>query len=254
MLDSVLRTFLAALSIVVIDLTLSGDNAIVIGMAAHRLPPRQRRLAILFGAGGAIVLRVTFTSMAAVLLFVPMLRAIGGLILIWIALKLLRDESAEEGGDYKSANSLLEAVRIIILADVVMSLDNILAVGGASHGSIPLLIFGLLLSMPIVMLGSSILAAMMSRLGWLVYVGACVLAWTSTEMILEDDVVGRYLPQGELSVVVGTLLVLALLALLTLRERRRRPASASAEAAPPAGPSGDGQDPALPGAPLHGLK
>ena len=122
----------------------------------------------------------------------------------------------------KTANSLPEAIRVIILADVVMSLDNILAVGGASHGNIELLAFGLLLSMSIVMLGSGILAALMSRLGWLVYVGAGVLAWTSAQMILEDDIVGPHLPQGELWVIAFTLLLIAFLAALTLRDRRAR--------------------------------
>ncbi len=228
--DSFLHLFLAALSIVVIDLTLSGDNAIVIGMAAHRLPPKQRRIAIFFGAAGAIVLRVTFAALATYLLMVPLLRAVGGAVLIWIASKLLRQQVDEETGGHREANTLVEAIRIIVLADVVMSLDNILAVGGAAHGSVALLAFGLLMSMPLIMLGSGLLASIMSKLGWLVYVGAGVLAWTSAQMILEDDIVGKYLPQGELSVVVGTLLIGAILGVLWLRDRSGRPVTHSSAA------------------------
>jgi YjbE family integral membrane protein len=190
-----LQLVAAALSIVIIDLTLSGDNAVVIGMAAHRLPARQRRLAVVLGAGGAVGLRVIFTGLAALLLDIPLLKAAGGLVLAWIAYKLLREEEEEAGPSHKHGESLADAVRIIVLADVVMSLDNILAVGGASHGNLQLLLFGLALSMPIVMFGSSVLAALMSRLHWLVYLGAAVLAWTSGQMIVEDELLGRLFPE-----------------------------------------------------------
>ena len=219
-----LGTLAAALSIVVIDLTLSGDNAVVIGMAAHRLPPRQRRLAVVFGASGAIGLRVLFTALAALLLGVPLLQAAGGLVLAWIAYKLLRQEQEETGTSPKHGESLMEAVRIIILADVVMSLDNILAVGGAAHGSIPLLLFGLALSMPIVMFGSSLLASLMNRLHWLVYLGAAVLAWTSGQMVLDDRLVGPYFPD-HWSVRVGLpILVAAVVVAASVHRRRSRPA------------------------------
>lgn len=219
-----LGTLAAALSIVVIDLTLSGDNAVVIGMAAHRLPPRQRRLAVVFGASGAIGLRVLFTALAALLLGVPLLQAAGGLVLAWIAYKLLRQEQEETGTSPKHGESLMEAVRIIILADVVMSLDNILAVGGAAHGSIPLLLFGLALSMPIVMFGSSLLASLMNRLHWLVYLGAAVLAWTSGQMVLDDRLVGPYFPD-HWSVRVGLpILVAAVVVAVSVHRRRSRPA------------------------------
>ncbi len=181
----------AIFSIVVIDLVLSGDNAVVIGMAARNLPPDQRRRAIILGAGGAIGLRVLFTALVAVLLGIPLLQAAGGLLLLWIALKLLRDQ--RQGHDVKEGGSLFEAVRTIILADVVMSLDNILAVGGAAHGSLPLLLFGLALSMPLILFGSSLVATLMNRFAWLVYLGAGVLAYTAAEMILEDPVVMSWL-------------------------------------------------------------
>jgi YjbE family integral membrane protein len=186
----------AILSIVIIDLVLSGDNAVVIGMASRRLPPEQRRKAIIFGAIGAIGLRVTFTAMVAILLGIPFLQAIGGVMLVWIAFKLLRQEHDE--ANVREGANLFDAVRTIIIADVIMSLDNILAVGGAAHGNLWLLLFGLALSMPIIMFGSNLVATLMNRLPWLVYLGSAVLAFTAGEMIFEDPIVGRYLPHSAL--------------------------------------------------------
>ena len=186
----------AVFSIVIIDLVLSGDNAVVIGMASRRLPPEQRRKAIIFGAAGAIGLRVTFTAMVAILLGIPLLQAIGGVVLVWIAFKLLRQEHDE--ANVREGANLFEAVRTIIIADVIMSLDNILAVGGAAHGNLWLLLFGLALSMPIIMFGSNLVATLMTRLPWLVYLGSAVLAYTAGEMIFEDPIVGRYLPHNAL--------------------------------------------------------
>ena len=175
------------LSIVVIDLVLSGDNAVVIGMAARRLSEVNRRRAIIFGGAGAIGLRVLFTAMAALLLGVPYLQAIGGVLLLWIAYRLLRPE--DHGAHVSEASSLAEAIRTIILADVVMSLDNILAVGGAAHGDVRLLLFGLILSIPIILFGSELVARLLGRFPILVYVGAFVLIQTAIGMIFEDDVV-----------------------------------------------------------------
>lgn len=184
----------AILSIVVIDLVLSGDNAVVIGMASRRLSPVQRRRAIVLGAAGAIGLRVAFTALAAVLLGIPLLQAVGGAMLAWIAFRLLRQEHSEQV--VQEGASLFEAVQTIILADVIMSLDNILAVGGAAHGNLALLLFGLALSMPIIMFGSNLVAMLMNRLPWLVYLGAAILAYTAGEMIFSDRIVGRYLPHN----------------------------------------------------------
>jgi YjbE family integral membrane protein len=183
----------AILSIVIIDLVLSGDNAVVIGMAARRLSPEQRHRAIIAGAAGAIVLRVLFTVLAAVLLGVPLLQGIGGLVLLWIAYTLLRQEE-ESAHEIKSGSTLFEAIRTIILADVVMSLDNILAVGGTAHGNLPLLLFGLALSMSLIMFGSNLVASLMHRIPWLIYLGAAILIYTATDMIFNDPIVGRFLP------------------------------------------------------------
>lgn len=175
------------LSIIVIDLVLSGDNAVVIGMAARRLSPENRRRAIIFGGGGAVVLRILFTAMAALLLGVPFLQATGGVLLLYIAFKLIRPQHHE--AHVSEAGSLREAIKTIVLADVVMSLDNILAVGGAAHGHLGLLLFGLMLSIPILLLGSEMVARLLGRLPILVYVGAIVLIWTAVSMILEDDLI-----------------------------------------------------------------
>lgn len=182
----------ALFTIIVADLLLSGDNAVVIGMAARRLPPRQRRWAIIIGAGGAIGLRVFFTAIVTVLLGIPLLQAIGGVLLIWIAYRLLRQD--DEGHDVKAGSNLAEAVRTIILADVIMSFDNILAVGAAAQGHIGYLLFGLALSMPLILFGSSLISTLLNRLPWLAYVGSAVLVYAAVELILEDPLVSPLLP------------------------------------------------------------
>lgn len=187
------ETLSAIAAIVVIDLVLSGDNAVVIGMAAHRLPPEQRQRARFYGTAGAIGLRVLFTAMAAILLGIPLLQLIGGALLVWIAIKLLRSEGGGGPGNIKAADTQFEAIRTIIIADVVMSLDNILAVGGVAHGSLYLLGFGLLLSMPIIMWGSGLVSAALDRLSWLAYVGSGVLAWTAGSMMMHDGYVKTWL-------------------------------------------------------------
>ncbi len=180
----------ALISIIIIDLVLSGDNAVVIGMAASRLPPAQRRKAIIWGGAGAVGLRMFFTVLAALLLDIPLLQAIGAFLLLYIAFKLLKP--VESHHEIQAAGSLREALQTIILADVVMSLDNILAVGGAAHGHLGLLIFGLALSVPILLFGSSIIARAIDRYPVLNYIGSGILVVTATRMFLEDDVVHDY--------------------------------------------------------------
>lgn len=175
----------AILSIIIIDLVLSGDNAVVIGMAARSLSTENRRKAIIFGGAGAIGLRILFTAVATVLLGIPYLQAIGGVLLFYIAFKLLKPQGSEHG-DAKEAGSLREAVQTIILADVVMSLDNILAVAGAARGDIRLLMFGLLLSIPIILFGSELVARLLGRFSALLYLGAFVLVHAAVTMILQD--------------------------------------------------------------------
>jgi YjbE family integral membrane protein len=179
----------AAVGIVFLNLILSGDNAVVIAMAARQLPDSQRKLAVIFGTAGAIVLRVGLTVVAAELLSVPLIEAVGGMLLVWIAWRLLKeDESCGTG--HKQGDCLRDAVQIMIVADAAMSMDNVLAIAGAAHGNVPLLVFGLVLSMPIVMFVGTVLASVMNRLPWVAYVGAAVLAWVSAQMILDDHVIG----------------------------------------------------------------
>jgi YjbE family integral membrane protein len=180
----------AALSIILIDLVLSGDNAVVIGMAAHRLPPRQRRFAILFGAGAAIVLRIGLTAVATILLQLPWIRLIGGALLLWIGVKLLKEEEEVHEGTGGSER-LIEAISTIVVADVVMSVDNILGVAAAAHGDIGLLVFGLILSMVIMLAGGSLIANMIDKFWWLVYLGSAVILWTGAEMMFADPFIAH---------------------------------------------------------------
>jgi YjbE family integral membrane protein len=191
------------LSIIVIDLVLSGDNAVVIAMATRRLAPAARRRAILFGAGAAIALRVACTALVAVLLGIPLLQAVGGLLLLWIAYKLLLHR--EQAHAVSEGGTLGEAVRTIILADAVMSLDNMLAVGGVAHGNLALLLFGLGFSMPILIFASGLIAHMLNRLPWLLYLGSAILAYTAAGMLLDDPLVQPYLPNTDAFAWVGTL-------------------------------------------------
>jgi YjbE family integral membrane protein len=181
------------LRIVIIDLALSGDNAVVIGMAAHRLPPKQRRQAILIGGGAAIGLRIVLTIIAAFLLLVPGLELVGGLLLIWIGFRLLEQEEESHEG-VKVASNMKEAVTTILVADFIMSTDNVLGVAGASEGNVALLLFGLILSMAILMFMGNLVADLLNRFWWLAYVGSAVIAWTGTLMVIKDPLIARYLP------------------------------------------------------------
>lgn len=184
--------WVAVLSIVMMDMVLAGDNAVVIAMAARQLPAHLQQRAILIGAAGAVVVRIVLTLIAAEILTIPLLQAAGGVILIPIAIKLLlpkRDEIREKRSD----GGIRAAVQTIIIADVVMSLDNILAVAGAANGSFILVIFGLAVSIPIVIGGSTILSRLMSRFPWLVTLGAAILGYTAGSMIIADRIVGAHL-------------------------------------------------------------
>jgi YjbE family integral membrane protein len=175
--------------IIIINLVLSGDNAVVIGMAARRLPARERRIAIVLGGLIAIVLRIVLTVLAARLLQLSGLRIGGGILLIWIGFKLLKEEEAAEG--VKAATSMRDAVMTILVADLVMSTDNVLGVAAASHNNDVLLIFGLVGSMAIILGMGSIVANLINRFAWLSYVGAAVIIWTGALMIFDDPVIAR---------------------------------------------------------------
>jgi YjbE family integral membrane protein len=204
------------LQIVILDLTLAGDNALVIALAVRKLPPKQQWQGRIWGTFGAVALRVLFIAIISVLLRVPLLQAIGGVLLLWIAVKLLSQEGhGEAEHSVRQGTSLLEAIWIIIVADVVMSLDNVLAISGAAHGDMTLVIFGVALSIPIVIWGSGLLARLMARLWWIVDIGAAILGWVAGEMILGDRVVQEWLGGHPTPVVTravqGTLAILVIL-------------------------------------------
>ncbi|MFL5264907.1 MAG: TerC family protein [Anaeromyxobacteraceae bacterium] len=174
-------------SIVLIDLLLAGDNAVVIAMAVRNLPREQRRTGILVGAAAAVVLRVALTFFVAQLLVMPFVKLAGGVLILWIAMKLFMGEGeAGEEGDARRATGVWDAVKLVVVADVTMSLDNMLAVGGASHGNLSLLVFGLALSIPFIVFTSDLLARLMGRFPVIVYAGAAILGKVAAEMILTD--------------------------------------------------------------------
>jgi YjbE family integral membrane protein len=181
---------LSALSIVLIDLLLAGDNALVIAMAVRSLPARERRIGTICGAAVAVVLRVALTTVAARVLTVEYLQLAGGLLVIWIAVKVLRD-ACDPPDASPSPKRFLEAIWYIVAADLTMSTDNILAIAGASHGNFLLILFGLALSIPFVVLSSNLLADLMDRYPWTIYMGAAVLGWVGGEMILGDPFIVR---------------------------------------------------------------
>ncbi len=180
------------LSIILIDLILAGDNAVVIAMAVRSLPPKQRKRGITIGALGAVVLRVILTFIAAQLLTLSLVKFLGGALITWIAVKLFV-EGAPEDKFQRQANTLGQAVVTVIIADLVMSTDNILAVAGASQGNVFLLIFGLGLSIPFVVFTANLLSMLMDRYPIIVYLGALVLGRVAGEMVITDPLVHRLL-------------------------------------------------------------
>ena len=181
--------FSALLAIVVIDLVLAGDNAIVIAMAARNLPAHLQKKAIVWGAVGAIAVRSAMTLVVVYLLKIPGLMLIGGLLLVWIAYKLLTPAKDEDGGHNNASTSFWGAMKTIVIADAVMGLDNVLAVAGASHGSYVLVVLGLLISIPIVIWGSTQILKLVERYPSITYIGAGVLAWTAAKMMISEPMV-----------------------------------------------------------------
>ncbi len=180
-------TVINILRIIGIDIVLAGDNAVVIALACRSLPPRQRMAGIILGAGVAVLLRIFFTVIIQYLLEVQWLKLIGGFLLFWIAIKLLTSEEGHEDG-VKSGTSLFEAVRIVAIADLVMSLDNMLAIAAAAGGNTYLIIFGLALSIPLVVAGSTLIMTLLTRFPILVWGGAALLGWIAGELIATEPV------------------------------------------------------------------
>ncbi|WP_432774570.1 TerC family protein [Brevibacillus gelatini] len=184
--------WLGLVHIFMIDLVLSSDNAVIIGMACRGLPPRERSRAVLYGTMGAVVLRIVLTGVTTWMLDIPLVKAIGGGLLLWIAVKLMVSNE-EETTEVAQNQTIGQAVKTIILADFVMSLDNVLAVGGAAHGDLWLVLLGLGMSIPLLMWGSAWVARLMNRFPGLVIIGGGVLAFTAVDMCLEDPYVWKWI-------------------------------------------------------------
>ena len=177
--------WIGLVKIVWINIILSGDNAVVIALAARSLPPHQQQKAVLFGSGAAVVLRIVLTVVAAKLLALPYLQIAGGLLLLYIGVQLFGDED-EDDGEAKEYGTLMAAVRTILIADLVMSLDNVIAVAAAAQGSMVLLILGLAISIPLVIFGSTLMIKLMERFPIIVMVGAALIGWVGGETIVSD--------------------------------------------------------------------
>lgn len=183
--------WLSVLQIVWIDILLSGDNAVVIALACRSLPEHQRRIGILLGAGTAVALRIIFAFVISYLLSVPFLRIIGGLLLLWIAIKLVQGEG-DEGHQVGESDTLWKAVGTIAMADAVMSLDNVVAIAAASKGHAELFVFGLLLSIPLIVAGASLITTLIQRFPLVIWAGAALLGWIAGEMIVTDPFVAEH--------------------------------------------------------------
>ena len=220
------------LKIVLIDLALAGDNALVIALAVRTLPKRQQFLGRIWGTVGAVGLRLLFIGIITHLLRIPLLQAVGGLLLIWIAIKLVRQSDGGGDGHVRHGTTLPEAVWIIIVADVVMSLDNVIGVAGAAEGDMRLVVFGIALSIPIVVWGSGVLATLMNRYPWIILLAGGILGEVAGKMLVHDHfVVSRV---GDVPDVVEWALRLGLAGAIMLigwLTARRRAAAAGGEAA-----------------------
>lgn len=209
--------FSALLSIIVIDLVLAGDNAIVIGLAARTLPKEQQKKVILWGTAGAIIIRILATLAVVWLLKIPGLLLIGGVLLVWIAYKLL---SEDKGHDVKPSENFWAAIKTIIIADALMGLDNVLAIAGASHGDFSLVVIGLLVSVPIVVWGSTLILKWVDRFPIIITIGAGVLAYTAAKMITDEKFLKGFFEDNPL--LKWGLIVLTVISVLVFGTMKKR--------------------------------
>ncbi len=214
--------WIAVLQIILIDILLSGDNAVVIALACRNLPPRQRRLGIFWGVAGAIILRVTLTFFAVALLAIPYLKIVGAVLLLWIGVKLIQPQDDGDGHEIRAGENLFGAIRTIIIADLVMSLDNVIAVAAAARDSLFLLIFGLVLSIPLMVWASQLILRLMDRFPSIIIAGGALLGWVGLSMavhdpVVRDWVVARAAWLNWAAPVAGAVVVVAVGKLLSLR-------------------------------------
>ena len=218
--------WVAALEIIVINILLSGDNAVVIALACRNLPDRQRRWGVFWGAIGAIVLRIILTFFAVSLLELSWLKVIGGVLLVWIGIKLIAEDEGDGEHEVKASDRLLAAVRTVIVADVVMSIDNVLGVAAAAHGSLLLLIFGLVLSVPLVIGGAQLIMRLIERYPILIIAGGGLLGYVAGELIVEDSAIVGWVASHAAwlhwaAPIIGVALVIGLAKLLQRRHAAR---------------------------------
>lgn len=215
-------------SILLANIVLSGDNAVVIAMAARTLKPEQRSKAIFWGSAAAIVMRIILTVVAIQLLSMPYLKMVGAILLVYIGVDLLKGEDDEDGEGHE-INGMMAAIRTILIADLVMSLDNVLAVAAAAKGNLPLLVLGLLISIPLIIFGATLLTKVMERFPIIITIGAALLGFLAGEMLMTDPAVSNYFGvMSEQTVtfagILGAVLVVALGTYLTKRKRATPPA------------------------------
>ncbi|RDZ11714.1 hypothetical protein C3744_20055 [Priestia megaterium] len=214
------------LQIIFLDLILSGDNAIVIAMAARNVPKDLQKRAILIGTGGAIGLRLLFAAIIVPLLKIPLIGAVGGLMLVWIAYKLLADNH-DHGDNPQGGATVWSAVKTIIIADAVMSLDNVLALAGVAHEFVPIMI-GVLISIPIIIWGSSFIMKAMEKFPIIIYAGAAMLAWSAGKMIVEDKIIGGFVPSTALHLAIQIILTVAVVGIGYMKNKKMKKEQAHA--------------------------
>ena len=216
----------ALMAIILIDLVLAGDNAIVIALAARNLPKHLQKKAIIWGTVGAIGVRTLMTLVVVWLLKIPGLMLVGGLGLLWIAYKLIADQGGDDGDHGPAATTFWGAMKTIIVADALMGIDNVLGVAGAAHGAMDLVVIGLLISVPIVVFGSTMVLKLVDRFPAIIYIGAAVLAWTAASMIVNEPVLSgwfgtRDAPQTALRWALAAVCIVAVLGTAWLATRRK---------------------------------
>jgi YjbE family integral membrane protein len=185
--------WVAAGKIIWINILLSGDNAVVIALACRSLPPRERKWGIILGAGAAVLLRILFTAIVAQVMELPFLKLVGGVALLWIAIKLAAPGDEHDEDSIEAGSNLWRAVRIVAIADIVMSLDNVIAIAAAARGDLVLIGFGLAVSIPMIVAGAALLTALLNRFPVLIWAGAALLGWIAGEIMIEDPAVAGYL-------------------------------------------------------------
>ena len=186
--------WVAALEIIVINILLSGDNAVVIALACRNLPKAQRKLGILWGVVGAVVLRIILTFFAVQLLLLPYVQLVGAVLLVWIGIKLVAEDEGD-GPEIAASDRLISAIKTVIVADLVMSLDNVIGVAAAAKGSLLLLVFGLVISIPLVVLGAQLIMKLIERLPWLVIAGGGLLGYIAGEIAAADTAVKPWIDE-----------------------------------------------------------